>query len=330
MTAAPAPFDPSTLRISTDEVPEAQRVALWRELYGRKMLRLEIEPLSETPFHSDVTVRMLPGLGIVSGRHSPFRVGRTPELLTDGDDSLILQVADCRGVASQLGHEVTVEPNEAVLLSSADAGTFAFPAAGRVTALRLPRAALVPLLRDGEDAFVRPVPNHAEALRLLVRYLGILPKDPALASHDVQRLAVSHLYELAAVALGATRDAAEICEANGMRAARLRAIKGDIAEYLSRANLSLEEIARRQRVTPRYVQILFESEGTTFSQFVLGERLVRAYRMLTNPRLADRSIISVAFDAGFGDLSYFNRTFRRRYGAPPSEVRIAALRAVPA
>jgi AraC-like DNA-binding protein len=35
----------------------------------------------------------------------------------------------------------------------------------------------------------------------------------------------------------------------------------------------------------------------------------------------------VAYEAGFGDLSYFNRTFRRRYGATPSDVREAARRA---
>ena len=57
---------------------------------------------------------------------------------------------------------------------------------------------------------------------------------------------------------------------------------------------------------------------------MLGQRLVRAYRILTNPLFADRSITSVAFDAGFGDLSYFNRAFRRCYGATPSEVRVEA------
>ena len=49
--------------------------------------------------------------------------------------------------------------------------------------------------------------------------------------------------------------------------------------------------------------------------------------MLSEPhRLAIASISSVAFDVGFGDLSYFNRTFRRRYGATPSEIRRAAKR----
>ena len=82
----------------------------------------------------------------------------------------------------------------------------------------------------------------------------------------------------------------------------------------------------RQRVSPRYVQMLFEQEGTTFSQYVVGQRLVRAYRMLTSPLFADWSITSLAFDAGFGDLSYFNRAFRRCYGGTPSEIRADAIR----
>jgi methylphosphotriester-DNA--protein-cysteine methyltransferase len=35
----------------------------------------------------------------------------------------------------------------------------------------------------------------------------------------------------------------------------------------------------------------------------------------------------IKLDIGFGDLSYFNRAFRRRYGASPSDVRARALSA---
>ena len=80
----------------------------------------------------------------------------------------------------------------------------------------------------------------------------------------------------------------------------------------------------RPERTPRYVQMLFETEDTTFSAFVLGQRLACAYRMLIDPRLADWTISAVAFNAGFEDLSYFNRTFRRHFAATPSELRTAA------
>jgi AraC-like DNA-binding protein len=71
-------------------------------------------------------------------------------------------------------------------------------------------------------------------------------------------------------------------------------------------------------MTSRYVHKLFANEGLTFSSFVLGQRLARAHRMLSDPRRADRTIGAVAFDIDFGDLSYFNRTFRRQYGATPT------------
>ena len=53
-------------------------------------------------------------------------------------------------------------------------------------------------------------------------------------------------------------------------------------------------------------------------------RLARAHRMLSDPRFVDRSVTSIAFDVGFGNLSYFNRVFRRSYGATPSDVRASA------
>jgi AraC-like DNA-binding protein len=49
-----------------------------------------------------------------------------------------------------------------------------------------------------------------------------------------------------------------------------------------------------------------------------------AHRLLSDPVRGGVKISTVALDSGFGDLSYFNRTFRRRYGMAPSELRAAA------
>jgi AraC-like DNA-binding protein len=137
------------------------------------------------------------------------------------------------------------------------------------------------------------------------------------------------MQDLIAATIAATRGGRAIAEGRGIAAARLRAIMTDICAHLGDGELSVAEVAQRQRVTPRYVHKLFENEGLTFSSFVLGQRLARAHRMLSNPQLADRTIGSVAFDVGFGDLSYFNRTFRRRYAATPTDIRQSAMRADP-
>jgi AraC-like DNA-binding protein len=74
-------------------------------------------------------------------------------------------------------------------------------------------------------------------------------------------------------------------------------------------------------ISDSYIRKLFNDEGTSFSEYVMTRRLMRAHRMLTDRRWAGVGIASIAYDAGFGDLSYFNRAFRRCYGATPSEVR---------
>jgi AraC-like DNA-binding protein len=134
------------------------------------------------------------------------------------------------------------------------------------------------------------------------------------------------LHDLAALALGATREAAMLAAGRGVRAARLRAIKADILAHLTERALSLDMVAARQGVSEVYVRKLFADDCTTFTDFVLEQRLARAYRRLVDPRFALRTISEIAFASGFGDLSYFNRAFRRRFGMTPSDARAAAQR----
>ena len=98
-------------------------------------------------------------------------------------------------------------------------------------------------------------------------------------------------------------------------------LKADVAANLGSRDLSVITVAKRQGITPRYLHMLFEAEGTSFSQFVLEQRLASAHDMLADWRFDHLTITAVAYAAGFGDLSYFNHSFRGRYGATPREVR---------
>jgi AraC-like DNA-binding protein len=106
-----------------------------------------------------------------------------------------------------------------------------------------------------------------------------------------------------------------------LRAARLAVIKAEVMANLRHRDLSADVIGKSQGLTAGYIRKLFATEGTSFMDFVLEQRLTRAHRMLTDPRFVGRAISAIALDAGFSDLSYFNRTFRRRFGETPSDVR---------
>jgi AraC-like DNA-binding protein len=190
--------------------------------------------------------------------------------------------------------------------------------------VRFAKAHVAPLLQAGHDGYMRKIPSDTPALRLLRTYVAAGWDQSATAGPDLQHMMAGHIYDLIAVMAGASRDAEEAAQDRGVRAARLYAIKQDIGLHLDRPDLSVAALAQRHGCTPRLVQRLFEAEGSTFTDYVLAQRLGRAYRLLSDPRRRADKISTVALDCGFGDVSYFNRMFRRRYGAAPSDVRAQA------
>jgi AraC-like DNA-binding protein len=293
-----------------------------------------VSVLSEGSCHEDVAVQVVGrngsghgDAGVCVQRASVsggLLIKRTPDLLCNDDVVLHIQESGRRTI-SQLGREATADAANGLLSSNADVCTVVLPEAARFVSIGVPRKFMLALAPGLEDAFVRPLSHHSGILRLLLTYVDVLEDQDTMKTPELQRAVVSHIHDLCALAIGATRDAAEIARGRGLRVARLRAIKADIVRNLRDGDVSVTALAGRHGVTPRYIQRLFESEGTTLSKFVLGQRLAQAYRMLADPRLGHRTIGTLAFDAGFGDLSTFNRQFRRYYGATPSDIRIAAL-----
>jgi AraC-like DNA-binding protein len=310
-------------RFSTDAFPERERLTAWREIFGRTVCNLDIEPLDADRFRSEATVCQLPGLGVLFAAGNAKHLRHTRELIKDGDLSFMAGPTCCY-TASQLGRSVACEPGDGVLFNNTEVASVTLAAAARFTTFRVPTSAIEPLVGDVNAAVARVVPANNVALKLLVHYLKSVIDADALMTPELRQAAVTHVYDLLALALGATRDAAEVARGRGARAARLRAIKSDILANIASRALSLDAVAVRMGISPIYVRKLLESEDTSFTQFVLEQRLARAHRMLRDPRFAGRPIGTLALEAGFGDLSYFNRAFRRRYGVPPSDVRAAA------
>jgi AraC-like DNA-binding protein len=271
----------------------------------------------------DFTLRKFPDLGLLLGTVQGVRHEHARRDSGDGDDDFSFHM-NLSGLSFIAGRrsEAILRNGDAMLLSYSVARTISRLDLVDHRVIRLPRALLSPLVRNVDDAVLCPIPRGTGMLSLLRSYVDAVFDDPALAIPEMRQLIVAQLCDLVAVTLGATRDAAAVATGRGIRAARLRAVKGDIEAHLAHGDhLSPGKVAKRQKISDSYLRKLFETEGTSFTQFVLGRRLWRARRMLADRRWAERSIASVAFEAGFGDLSYFNRTFRRFYGATPSEVR---------
>jgi AraC-like DNA-binding protein len=311
----------ATLRFSSEDLPAGERAAVLRDV-GRKFLGVDIEPLPNRALSISGTLRTLPGLGIMSAFSSGVRAKRTKELIADSNDCFCFGIVSVGTSIITRGEDVaTLEHGDATLLSAAEPSSIVCPGMVRLVAVCIPSASLTLLVSNIEAAIMRPISRGSEALKLLEAYLGLFEHELGLQTPDLRRHAANHIYDLVALAIGATREATEIARDRGVGTARLRGIKADIMNNLGRADLSISIAAARHGLTPRYVRKLFEAEGLTFSEFLLSQRLQHAHRLLTDPRYSDRTISSIAFESGFNGLSYFNRAFRRAFGASPTEVR---------
>lgn len=306
---------------STDALPERDRTAIWREAFGRQIVKAEFDPNPDARYYYAATFYSLPELSLATSTCEGFRAARTPRLIAEGNEDVILTV-NTGGVAeaSQLGRQTQIGLYEGVLLSAAEVGAIQYADRARSIVLRLPRQILVSV-KDLEATFARRLPQ-TKGFRLLASYATALDGQ-SLTSPTLQQAVATHFADLVLLAVDDRCEAAEVARGRGLAAARLRVIKSDIVARLSDERLSIAHIARAHRISPRYIQMLFEAAGTTFSQYLIEQRLGRAYHMLVDARFRDRTVSAIAFDVGFANLSYFNRGFRRRYGATPSDVREA-------
>ncbi|MFO1109027.1 MAG: helix-turn-helix transcriptional regulator [Bradyrhizobium sp.] len=310
------------VRLLTAQTPREKRPDLLRGFSERLGVRYDVVDLPDaSTFELELALQALPGLQILYAQMHGALFRRTREDTDSTEDVGLLINSGAGRILRQRGKELELAQGEATLISLTDPLETTNRSRGGLVALRFPRPQFSPRLLAVHDNSLRAIPRQNAALRLLTGYLSAA-REASRDDPGLRHAVVSHIYDLTALAIGTMRDDAELAKARGGRAARLHAIKRDIAVHLSRADLTLEAVARRQACTVRAVQRLFENDGSSFTDYVLEQRTALAHRLLTDPVRAHEKISAIAYDAGFGDVSHFNRSFRRRYGETPSDVRV--------
>jgi AraC family transcriptional regulator len=89
--------------------------------------------------------------------------------------------------------------------------------------------------------------------------------------------------------------------------------------------LSLEEVSKAADFSPFHFHRVFKAIlGETLNQFVKRQRLERALFLMSHAR--QRPLTDVALDCGFSSSSDFSRSFKQRYGLPPSQFDVDTFR----
>jgi AraC-like DNA-binding protein len=317
------PPRPAYLRYRSDDLPEKDRLRYWREVFAREVVKLEIKPLTEEPFHASLTLANLPGCQLILGSNSPVSVQLTQELIDHSNDDLYLPVILNSGASIiQHGHELAVEQGEATLLSLEEIGiargiTWYFN-------IRLPLQRMKALVPDIETRIAQRIPRNAPALRLLTGYIetGAWQSNAFETFPVLSQTFADHIADLVALTLLDANAARETRHA-GLLAAHLANIRGEIRRSAFDPRFSLPELALRVGISPRYVQMLLSEQDTSFTKEVARHRLERARHLLGSRRWRHLPVADIALQCGFASVEHFRRMFRGYFGLTPGDVRNA-------
>lgn len=303
---------------------ERLRKERWVDSLSSGYVRLRADAKPDVPFSGQLKIIQLEhtAIGCITGTVQTIARTKT-EIAAENTDNvvLLLNTSNDEMLVEQKDKSIVCTRGEAVLIEQCEPSLIAAGThqACNFVAVQMPRQYLRRHTRRIEDRFLTSM--SGPALDLARAYVDTLLDHSSSLQKDFVRIAPGHMAELIAAAV-TPESMREDGQASSARAlVRLRAIKGDIRDNIGARDLSIAVVAARHRVNPRYVQRLFEAEGATFSEFVLTERLTRVYQSLADTRYQHLKVSEIAYSAGFSDLSYFNRAFRRRFGKTPSDAR---------
>lgn len=305
-------------RFSTDAVRLQDRISYWKDAVCATFVRLEVDCDARAPFHSDLTVRRGSRFDLIDVHGSPQRVTRgASQIRDDASASLIvMRQMQGEGLAAQHGRELKLTAQSLGVLDSRRPYTLAFPLDFGQLVIKLPVVLLEQRL--GRCSLCTgTVAARDTALGRLT--CGAI--DELAHASDAGSAA-----PLAAIALDLLLlSLAPLCTGSDapprMASMRVSWARAFIAASLCDPGLTPARVAEAQGVSVRLLQRLFAAEGTSLSEFILEQRLLRCDRALQDAAQARRSITDLALDSGFNDPSQFAKAFRRRFACTPSDRR---------
>jgi hypothetical protein len=135
--ATPIGSEVATFRFSSEDFSQRERLTAWREIFGRTVCSLDIEPLAGDRFRSDATVHARPGLGVLAGSSSAVHLSHSKNLIVD-DDLSFMTGSMPKWTAFQRGRNPVLGPGDGVLMSNADVGSMSLPDTATFITFKVP------------------------------------------------------------------------------------------------------------------------------------------------------------------------------------------------
>lgn len=303
-----------TLRSSS--VAPGERIEWWADcVQDRFGAEYRIDHGKRDAFFVDATFEFSPSMMLLAmhagahhaiGRRDPAQPSVLVHLQVDGNLRLRAE-----------GTEVLLKPGDLCLFPVRETTDLCFESEYRQVAVVMPEESLDDAFPIWRRFVANAIPSGKGMAAVLADHLQSLARHPDVFGGPCASTMGSVTTGLIAASLG-TLNRASIPESRGLIDFHRERILQFVRLNLCNPVLNIDYVARGVGLSARYLHKLFR--GKPLMQLVQRERLESCYRLLA---AADSrtSTCEIAYASGFNDHAHFTRSFRRRFGVSPREIK---------
>jgi AraC-like DNA-binding protein len=305
---------------STKAIEADRPFGSWAEDLADAFVQLEPRKIAEQPFQGTISrtdVAAIKISRVEATKHVVLRL-RSHIARSIGDVYFVNLQLDGVGRYTQRGHEQICGPGDLAVVDTTEPFEIENCRNFSLFCFAVPRQLLPNALAERPRLRL----SATEAGRALSRTLAghadlCLRSEP---NSGISAFGAQHVVDLISHAPGILEE--QPPERAG-RSVLLSMMLDYIDRHVDNPDLGADTLALKFHCSQRYVHKLFSTTGRSVGEHVNGLRIVLCTRNLLDHARQRATVAEIAFDAGFRDISYFNRLFKRSTGLAPREFRRA-------
>ncbi|HUA00653.1 MAG TPA: helix-turn-helix domain-containing protein [Candidatus Aquilonibacter sp.] len=308
--------------VSTLDVKPSDRRDYWEARASAVFGALEIEMPPDERFDASFEYTTLADVifsRLASG--IPHRAVRTASLANHDERAFVKLALVTKGTTllEQNGRTTPLRAGEWSVYDTSRPYTMTIPHRAEMLLLLIPRDKFPTRGFDLQELVARRFSRRRGVGKLMWSLIPAtfdqIPEIRHGSSHDLAEIVA----QMTRVALSELSDKPVSLDSRGALRER---VKLYISSHLGDPDLSITALANMTGCTKRYLHMVFQSEETSISDYILRLRLERAREDLLHPASSRRSITEIAFSWGFNNSNHFSRCFKQAFGASPRDLRM--------
>jgi AraC-like DNA-binding protein len=303
-----------------DQVPTNDRTDAWQDVLSHSYREWQVPQRLPAQFYARVRQHDFAGAGIVETICDPCTGERTRGQVRRDDELYVgVQLTTGGRERFRIGDSgIEVSSGDLVVWTTDQVVQFEVLERLHKVTLMIPWA----LMRERMPERRQPpsggkIESRSGVGSLLAVHLLALSNQIESLDASVQGSVSRSTLELLGIALSGQQPSATF----DASAAMLRRVQDFILQHLHEEDLNPTRIAEANRISLRYLQMLFQRSDMTVSGYILNSRLHACRQALIDPAFRKLQVSEIAFRWGFNSMSHFCRTFKERYGVSPTDAR---------